>query len=89
MPALPMPAAHALSGVAFCRRCLRGRHVHEYNFEWMRQFMAAYDGKAPWLLLSTFHEAHEGGWPAPPPASPLPGLLCPFPISSALPGLPQ
>ncbi|KAL4451645.1 hypothetical protein ABPG75_007307 [Micractinium tetrahymenae] len=58
----PQPSFHTLGRACpWRRRCLRGRHVHEYNFEWMRQFMAAYDGKAPWLLLSTFHEAHEGG----------------------------
>ncbi|EFN55879.1 hypothetical protein CHLNCDRAFT_145486 [Chlorella variabilis] len=42
------------------RRCLRGRHVHQYNFDYSRAFMEAYQGVAPWLLISSFHEGHEG-----------------------------
>jgi hypothetical protein len=42
------------------RRCLRGQFVHRYNFDYTRKFMAAYDSFNPWLLMSSFHEAHEG-----------------------------
>lgn len=52
----PLPTPPSL----FYRRCLRGRYVHRYNFDYMRRFMAAYERAAPWLLMSSFHEAHEG-----------------------------
>ncbi len=44
------------------RRCLRGRFVHRYNFDYMRSFLRAYHGVSPYFLLSSFHEGHEGGY---------------------------
>lgn len=38
----------------------RRSHVHSYNIEYMRRFMAAYDDAAPWFLTNTFLEGHEG-----------------------------
>lgn len=34
--------------------------MHAYNFDYVRRFMSAYDATNPWLLMSSFHEAHEG-----------------------------
>ncbi|GAB4815444.1 hypothetical protein N2152v2_002490 [Parachlorella kessleri] len=42
------------------RRCLRGRFVHRYNFDYMRSFLRSYHGVSPYFLLSSFHEGHEG-----------------------------
>ena len=34
--------------------------MHAYNFDYARAFLRTYDGAAPWLLMNSFHEGHEG-----------------------------
>jgi hypothetical protein len=43
------------------RRCINGRHVHDYVFDYARDFIARYDDQSlPWFLHLSLVEAHEG-----------------------------
>lgn len=43
------------------RRCIAGRHVHEYMFDYAREFVRQHDAsRVPWFLHLMLIEAHEG-----------------------------
>ncbi|EZG68904.1 putative transmembrane protein [Gregarina niphandrodes] len=42
------------------RRCLWGRHVHEWELDYSRKFIQKFQNKSPWFLVTTLMEGHEG-----------------------------